>query len=97
VAAKFASYTDDVGVMLDGTAQYKMFTLDGGGGTSVFGQGKPYFWGTRAIRPNDPLPGLFKWTKETYPEAKNVGVKLLVGLARRLRHADSQLLDAVPT
>ena len=23
-------------------------------------QGKPYFWGTRAITPNDPLPGLFK-------------------------------------
>ena len=48
-----ASYTDDIGVMLDGTAQFKMFTLDGGGGTSVFGQGKPYFWGTRAITPND--------------------------------------------
>jgi ABC-type branched-subunit amino acid transport system substrate-binding protein len=74
VPAKFASYTDDIGVMLDGTAQYKMFTLDGGGGTSVFGQGKPYFWGTRAITPNDPLPGLFKWTKETYPDAKTVGV-----------------------
>ena len=28
---------------------------------------QPYFWGTRAITPNDPLPGLFKWTKETLP------------------------------
>jgi branched-chain amino acid transport system substrate-binding protein len=74
VPAKFASYTDDIGVMLDGTAQYKMFTLDGGGGTSVFGQGKPYFWGTRAITPNDPLPGLFQYTKATYPDAKTVGV-----------------------
>ena len=55
--AKFASYVDDLGAMLDGTAQYKIFTLDGGGGTSIFGQGKPYFWGTRAITPNDPLPG----------------------------------------
>src|SRR4051794_18751550 len=44
VPAKFASYVDDLGVMLDGTAQYKIFTLDGGGGTSIFGQGKPYFW-----------------------------------------------------
>ena len=64
VPAKFASYADDLGVMLDGTAQYKIFTLDGGGGTSIFAQGKPYFWGTRAITPNDPLPGLFQYTKD---------------------------------
>jgi branched-chain amino acid transport system substrate-binding protein len=74
VALKFASYVDDLGAMLDGTAQYKMFTLDGGGGTSTFGQGKPYFWGTRAITPNDPLPGLFQYTKTTLPNAKTVGM-----------------------
>src|SRR4029077_4156951 len=56
--AKLASYVDDLGAMLEGTAQYKMFTLDGGGGTSTFGQGQPFFWGTRAITPNDPMPGL---------------------------------------
>jgi ABC-type branched-subunit amino acid transport system substrate-binding protein len=72
--AKLASYVDDLGAMLAGTAQYKMFTLDGGGGTSIFGQGQPFFWGTRAITPNDPLPGLFKWTKATYPNAKTVGL-----------------------
>ena len=65
VQAKFASYVDDLGAMLAGTAEYKMFTLDGGGGTSIFGQGQPYFWGTRAITPNDPMPGLFQWLKET--------------------------------
>ena len=74
VPAKFASYVDDLGVMLDGTAQYKIFTLDGGGGTSEFGKGKPYFWGTRAVTPNDPMPGLFKYTKETLPDAKTVGL-----------------------
>jgi branched-chain amino acid transport system substrate-binding protein len=74
VPAKFASYADDIGVMLDGTAQYKVFTLDGGGGTSTFAQGKPYFWGTRAITPNDPLPGLFKYTKDAVPNAKTVGM-----------------------
>ena len=57
VPAKFASYGDDLSVMLDGTAQYKIFTFDGGGGTGIVAQGKPYFWGTRAITPNDPLPG----------------------------------------
>jgi branched-chain amino acid transport system substrate-binding protein len=74
VPAKFASYGDDLGVMLDGTAQYKIFTFDGGGGTGIFAQGKPYFWGTRAITPNDTLPGLFKYTKDALPDAKTVGL-----------------------
>jgi branched-chain amino acid transport system substrate-binding protein len=74
VPAKLASYVDDLGAMLAGTAQYKMFTLDGGGGTSIFGQGKPYFWGTRAITPNDALPGLFRYVKDTLPSAKTVGL-----------------------
>src|SRR4051812_37992510 len=74
VPAKFASYADDLGVMLDGTAQYKIFTLDGGGGTAIFAQNKPYFWGTRAITPNDPLPGLFKYTHDVLPNAKTVGL-----------------------
>ncbi len=73
IQAKFASYADDLGAMLSSTAENKVFTLDGGGGTSNFAQGKPYFWGTRAITPNDPMPGLFKWTKETYPDAKTMG------------------------
>jgi ABC-type branched-subunit amino acid transport system substrate-binding protein len=73
IQAKFASYADDLGAMLTATAENKVFTLDGGGGTSNFAQGKPYFWGTRAITPNDPMPGLFKWTKETYPDAKTMG------------------------
>jgi branched-chain amino acid transport system substrate-binding protein len=73
IAAKFASYVDDLGAMLAGTAQYKCFTLDGGGGTSTFGQGQPYFWGTRAITPNDPMPGLFEYLKQTYPDKKTVG------------------------
>ncbi|MCU1501429.1 MAG: amino acid/amide transporter substrate-binding protein family, partial [Ilumatobacteraceae bacterium] len=74
VHIKFASYADDLGAMLKGTADNKIFTLDGGGGTSIFGQGQPYFWGTRAITPNDPLPGLFKYLKETSPAAKTVGL-----------------------
>jgi ABC-type branched-subunit amino acid transport system substrate-binding protein len=74
IQAKFASYVDDLGAMLKQTAENKVFTLDGGGGTSIFGQAQPYFWGTRAITPNDPMPGLFKWTKETYPDAKTVGL-----------------------
>lgn len=72
--AKHASYVDALGAMLEGTAKNKIFTLDGGGGTSIFGQGVPYFWGTRGITPNDALPGLFEWFKEEFPEGKTVGL-----------------------
>ena len=74
VQAKFASYGDDIGAMLTQTTENKMFTLDGGGGTGTFAQGKPYFWGTRAITPNDTLPGVFRWFKEKFPDKKTVGV-----------------------
>ena len=74
VPAKLASYADDLGVMLAGTKQYKCFTLDGGGGTSIFAQGQDYFWGTRAITPNDAMPGLFEYVKQTSPDAKTVGL-----------------------
>ena len=74
ISIKLASYVDDLGAMLGDTAKNKVFTLDGGGGTSIFGQGQPYFWGTRAITPNDTLPGVFQWFKETYPDKKTVGL-----------------------
>jgi branched-chain amino acid transport system substrate-binding protein len=72
--AKLASYVDDLGAMLEDTAKNKVFTLDGGGGTSIFGQGIPYFWGTRAITPNDVIVGQFLWFKENYPDKKTVGL-----------------------
>ena len=74
VPAKLASYVDDLGAMLEGTAQYEVFTFDGGGGTSEFGKGQPFFWGTRAITPNDTLAGMFQWVKETMPDATTVGL-----------------------
>jgi branched-chain amino acid transport system substrate-binding protein len=72
VPTMLASYVDDLGAMLPGQAQYKIFTLDGGGGTSTFGQGKPFFWGTRAITPNDTWPGTIKWVKGKFPNTKKV-------------------------
>ncbi len=72
VPVKLASYVDDLGAMSPGTEQYKMFTFDGGGGTSTFGQGKPYFWGTRAITPNDTWPGVIKFIKEELKDVKKV-------------------------
>jgi branched-chain amino acid transport system substrate-binding protein len=72
--AKFASYVDNLGSMLEQTASGKVFTLDGGGGTSIFGQGQPFFWGTRAITPNDAIPGTLEWFKQTYPDKTTVGL-----------------------
>jgi len=74
ITIKLASYVDDLGAMLGDTAKHHVFTLDGGGGTSVFGQGQPFFWGTRAITPNDTLPGVFAWWKETHPGKTKVGL-----------------------
>ena len=73
VPAKLASYVDDLGAMLPATEQAKMFTLDGGGGTSIFGQGKPYFYGTRAITPNDALPGALEYLKTAMPGKTKLG------------------------
>lgn len=68
------SYGAVLGSMLPGIEKDKIFSLDGGGGTGIFAQGKPYFWGTRAITPNDTFAGLFQYIKATYPDAKTVGL-----------------------
>jgi branched-chain amino acid transport system substrate-binding protein len=74
VPTMLASYVDDLGAMLPLQAQYKIFTLDGGGGTSQFGKGKPLFWGSRAITPDDPLPGVAKFLQQKLPQVKKVTV-----------------------
>jgi ABC-type branched-subunit amino acid transport system substrate-binding protein len=47
-------------------------SFDPGGGTSVFFEGLPYFWGFRANTPNDPWPGNFKYVSSVLPNAKRV-------------------------
>jgi branched-chain amino acid transport system substrate-binding protein len=68
------SYVGDIGAMFPGLAQYKMLGLDGGGGTSDFGQGKPYFWGMRAVEPDDDFIGALKYWKATDPKIKKVSL-----------------------
>src|ERR1700745_2660927 len=60
--------------MFPGLEQYKILALDGGGGTSDFGQGKPYFWGMRAIEPDDDFIGALKYWKATDPKIKRVSL-----------------------
>ena len=74
VPAVLSSYVGDIGAMFPGIKQYKMLTLDGGGGTSDFGQGKPYFWGMRAIEPDDDFIGALKYWKATDPQIKRVSL-----------------------
>ena len=74
VSAVLTSYVGDIGAMFPGLAQYKMLALDGGGGTSDFGQGKPYFWGMRAIEPDDDFIGALKYWKATDPKIKRISL-----------------------
>ena len=74
VPAVLSSYVGDIGAMFPGVKQYKMLTLDGGGGTSDFGQGKPFFWGMRAIEPDDDFSGALKYWKATDPKIKRVSL-----------------------
>jgi branched-chain amino acid transport system substrate-binding protein len=71
--AKLASYGDDIGAMVSQTEQYKIMTLDGGGGVGGSLQGRPFLWGARAQVAIDQFPGFFKYTKEALPDAKTVG------------------------
>ncbi len=72
ISAVLASYLADFGAMLPGLAQYKMLALDGGGGTGLAFQGKPYFWGTRALTPSDTYIGNYRYVKKHLPNAKRV-------------------------
>jgi branched-chain amino acid transport system substrate-binding protein len=74
VPAALTSYVGVIGSMFPGLEQYKILALDGGGGTSDFGQGKPYFWGMRAIEPDDDFIGALKYWKETDPSIKRVSM-----------------------
>jgi len=74
VSAVLTSYVGDIGAMFPGLAQYKMLGLDGGGGTSDFGQSKPYFWGMRAIEPDDDFIGALKYWKATDAKIKRISL-----------------------
>jgi len=69
VPMMLSSYVADLGAMLNGIKLYKIFSIDGSGGTSIFGQSKPYFWGSIATSPNDALPGMIDFVHQTMPNA----------------------------
>lgn len=61
--------------MIPGLMRYKIFTLDGGGGTgpkAAGNQGKPYIWGTSANAPTASWPGMLKWLTQAKPNVKTI-------------------------
>jgi branched-chain amino acid transport system substrate-binding protein len=74
VPAALTSYVGVIGSMFPGVEQYKILALDGGGGTSNFGQGKPYFWGMRAIEPDDAFVGALTYWKQANPDIERVSL-----------------------
>jgi branched-chain amino acid transport system substrate-binding protein len=69
VPMMLSSYVADLGAMLTGIKLYKIFSIDGSGGTSIFGQNKPYFWGSVATTPNDALPGMIQFIHKAIPDS----------------------------
>jgi branched-chain amino acid transport system substrate-binding protein len=70
VPAILSSLVNAFGAMNEGVEKYQILALDGGGGTATWNQGVPYFYGTRAISPDDSLAGLAEYLKATYPDKK---------------------------
>jgi branched-chain amino acid transport system substrate-binding protein len=69
VPMMLSSYAADLGAMLTGMKLYKILSIDGSGGTSIFARGKPYFYGSIATTPNDALSGVVKFIEATLPDA----------------------------
>ena len=74
VGAVVASYIAAFGSMVPAIKRYEMLTLDGGGGTGDAFQGLPYFYGTRALTPDDPFIGTYKYVAQKKPEWKKVAL-----------------------
>jgi ABC-type branched-subunit amino acid transport system substrate-binding protein len=72
VGMELTSYAAGLGAQLPGIKKFKLFSLDGSGGTANFATGKPYFWGTIARTPTDAIPGIVKYLQKKMPEVKKV-------------------------
>jgi branched-chain amino acid transport system substrate-binding protein len=74
IGAVVASYIAAFGSMVPAIKRYEMLTFDGGGGTGDAFQGLPYFYGTRALTPDDPFVGTYKYVAQKKPEWKKVAL-----------------------
>jgi branched-chain amino acid transport system substrate-binding protein len=74
VPMMLSTYSADLGAALPGINEYKIFSVDGTGGTSQYAMGKPYFWGAIAITPDDAFPGALKYVAAKMPQVKTYAV-----------------------
>jgi len=72
--AILSSLVNSFAAMNDGLVKYDILALDGGGGTATWNKGAPYFYGTRAVSPDDTLVGMAEYLKSAYPEKKSYAV-----------------------
>jgi branched-chain amino acid transport system substrate-binding protein len=95
VAGMMASYLADFGAELPGIAAYKILTIDPGGGTGGSFQEEPYFWGSRALWPEAPFPGVYKYVSEAKPEFKRVSLLIWDNGASFVNPAVKALEEAI--
>lgn len=69
-----SSYIFVFGAIAPGCKQYKLLSLDAGGGTGPAAKGLPYCYGFRAGWPQDPQPGMTKLLREMYPDKRRWAV-----------------------
>jgi branched-chain amino acid transport system substrate-binding protein len=81
------SYIAVLGSALQPIEQYKIISLDGGGGTQEFAKGMPYFYGTRALPPNDTFAGTAQYIAAALPDVTQVA--LIIGDTGAENTADS--------
>ncbi|MFN8080146.1 MAG: ABC transporter substrate-binding protein [Kineosporiaceae bacterium] len=70
VGCMLSSLVNAFAAMNEGVAKYKILALDGGGGTASWNKGVPYFYGTRAVSPDDAWSGTAKYLKTAFPDKK---------------------------
>jgi len=81
------SYIGVLGSALQGIAEYEILSLDGGGGTQEFAKEMPYFYGTRALAPNDTYGGTAQYIAAELPDVDTV--TLVIGDTGAENVADS--------
>jgi len=67
-----SSYAAVLGSILPVIQPAKVLALDGGGGTSILWKSQDYFWGTRAVTPDDAFNGVIEYVKLKMPDARRV-------------------------
>ena len=95
IPGMMASYLADFGAELPGIAAYKILTVDPGGGTGGSFQEEPYFWGSRALWPEAPFPGVYKYVSEAKPEFKRVSLLIWDNGASFVNPAVKALEEAI--